>query len=262
LVNGLNAIYEKANLVEDLSEKEQLDAMRAWWQENGRYVIGGVVLGVAMLVGWNQWRGGMAENESAASALYEDVMEATSDGNLDAANAAATELFASYATTAYASQSRLAMARLYMDKGRDQDAADVLRVLVESDGDSEIQLVGRLRLAKVLLYQNKADEVVELLKDQGEHAFAARYSEVLGDAYAALGSYAEAEAAYTAALVDDPAVRTVDSALIQLKLNDLPATTEMALGAEVGTDETEAVDEAQPEQTNEQEDESGDEAAQ
>jgi predicted negative regulator of RcsB-dependent stress response len=260
--------------VEDLSEKEQLDAMRAWWQENGRFVIGGIVLGVAIIIGWNQWRGGIAEKETAASALYEDVMSATGDGNLDAANTAASELFESYPATIYASQSRLAMARLYMDKGRDQDAADVLRVLVESGGDSEIQLVGRLRLARVLLYQDKAEEVVELLRDQGEHAFAARYSEVLGDAYTALGSYPEAQAAYTAALADDPAVRTVDSGLIQLKLNDLPAATAVASGTEAATDAAEAVEEAPPvpgdEQTSEQtgdqadveEGENGDEAAQ
>ena len=247
--------------MEDLSEKEQLDAMRSWWQENGRYVIGGVVLGVAMLVGWNQWRGGIAQTETAASVLYEDVMSATGDGNLDAASAAATELFADYAATIYASQARLAMARLYMDKGRDQDAADVLRVLVETGGDSEIQLVGRLRLAKVLLYQEKAQEVVDLLQGQGEHAFAARYSEVLGDAYTALGSYAEAEAAYTAALIDDPAVRTVDSALIQLKLNDLPAPTEVSVDTETDTqviDATESVEET----PDGQDDENGDDASQ
>ena len=256
--------------MEELSEKEQLDAMRAWWKENGRFVIGGVVLGVAILVGWNQWRGGMVEKETAASALYEDIMSATGDGNLDAANSAATELFESYADTTYAGQSRLAMARLYMDKGRDQDAADVLRVLVESGGDSEVQLVGRLRLARILLYQDKAEEVVELLQDQGEHAFAARYSEVLGDAYTALGSYAQAEAAYTAALVDDPAVRTVDSGLVQLKLNDLPETTELASGSDAGTGEIENVEATQPapedestgESSDEQEGENGDEAAQ
>jgi predicted negative regulator of RcsB-dependent stress response len=247
--------------VEELSEKEQLDAMRSWWQENGRYVIGGVMLGVAMLVGWNQWRGGIAETEIAASALYEDVMSATGVGNLDAASVAATELFADYAATIYAAQARLAMARLYMDKGRDQDAADVLRVLVESGGDNEIQLIGRLRLAKVLLYQDKAEEVVDLLQGQGEHAFAARYSEVLGDAYTALGSYAEAEVAYTAALVDDPAVRTVDNALIQLKLNDLPAPTEVAVGTETGA---EVIDVTEPveETPDGQDDENGDEASQ
>lgn len=247
--------------MEELSEKEQLDAMRSWWQENGRYVIGGVMLGVAMLVGWNQWRGGIAETETAASALYEDVMSATGVGNLDAASVAATELFADYAATIYAAQARLAMARLYMDKGRDQDAADVLRVLVESGGDTEIQLIGRLRLAKVLLYQDKAEEVVDLLQGQGEHAFAARYSEVLGDAYTALGSYAEAEAAYTVALLDDPAVRTVDNALIQLKLNDLPAPTEVAAGTETGV---EVIDVTEPveETPDGQDDENGDEASQ
>ena len=253
--------------MEELSEKEQLDAMRAWWKENGRFVIGGVVLGVAILVGWNQWRGGIAEKETAASALYEDIMAATADGNLDAAGSAATEIFESYADTPYAGQSRLAMARLYMDKGRDQDAADVLRVLVESGGDSEVQLVGRLRLARILLYQDKAEEVVELLQGQGEHAFAARYSEVLGDAYTALGSYAQAEAAYTAALVDDPAIRTVDTGLVQLKLNDLPATTELAADAGAATDETEVVqpvpeEESTDESSTEQESENGDEAAQ
>lgn len=246
--------------MEELSEKEQLDVMRAWWKENGRFVIGGVVLGVAILVGWNQWRGGIVEKETAASALYEDIMAATADGNLDAASSAATELFESYADTAYAGQSRLAMARLYMDKGRDQDAADVLRVLVESGGDSEVQLVGRLRLARILLYQDKADEVVELLQDQGEHAFAARYSEVLGDAYTALGQYAQAEAAYTAALVDDPAIRTVDSGLVQLKLNDLPATPELATESAAATEEFEAVEVPQPATEEESTDENNDEA--
>jgi tetratricopeptide (TPR) repeat protein len=131
-----------------------------------------------------------------------------------------------------------------------------------------------LRLARVLLYQDKAEAVVELLRDQGEHAFAARYSEVLGDAYTALGSYPEAQAAYTAALADDPAVRTVDSGLIQLKLNDLPAATAVASGTEAGTDAAEAVEEAPPvpgdeqtgeqtdAQTDDQEGENGDEAAQ
>jgi predicted negative regulator of RcsB-dependent stress response len=42
--------------VNDLSEKEQLEEMRAWWSENGRFVMGGVVLGVAIIFGWNQWR--------------------------------------------------------------------------------------------------------------------------------------------------------------------------------------------------------------
>jgi hypothetical protein len=80
----------------------------------------------------------------------------------------------------------------------------------------------------VLLYQNKPEEVVELLKDRGQSGFSARFNEILGDAYAAEGKFAEAQTAYLAALSENPAMQTVDNNLIQLKLNDLPDLDELA----------------------------------
>lgn len=218
--------------MDDLSEKEQLDLMRAWWSENGRYVIGGVVLGVAILLGWNQWRSGIVSAELEASAMYETVMTSVGEADADAAIAAAEQLFSEHPDTVYTSQGRLAIARLYMDKGRDLDAANVLQDLVAADGDSEIGLVGRLRLAKVLLYQEKPEDVIALLEDKRDNAFAARYNELLGDAYVALGSYAEAEAAYNAALNDPQGSRTLNTSLVQLKINDLPELTEAADAAD------------------------------
>jgi len=214
--------------VNDLSEKEQLEEMRAWWSENGRYVITGVVLGVGIIFGWNQWRASIQTSRIEASNHFEEVMSAVGDGDTDTAEAAASNIYDNYEQTVYPDQTRLAMARLYMDKGRDQDAADVLRELIVVGDENEIQLVGRLRLAKVMLYQNKPDEVVELLKDRGESGFSARYSEVLGDAHAAQGSFAESQTAYLAALTENPAMRTVDNTLVQLKLNDLPDLDEIA----------------------------------
>lgn len=226
----------------DLSEKEQLEEIRAWWTENGRYVITGLVLGVAMIFGWNQWQSSIATSRTEASNLYEEVMAAVETGDVAAAEVAANNLFENYDQTVYPDPTRLAMARLYMDKSRDQDAADVLRELIGPDDPSGIQLVGRLRLAKVLLYQNKPDEVVDLLKGRGDGGFAARYNEVLGDAYAAQSYFAEAQAAYEGALRENPALQTIDSNLIQLKLNDLPdlaelATTSAALEAAIDEDE-------------------------
>ncbi len=212
--------------MEDLSEKEQLDALRAWWSENGSYVMGGVIVGIIVIFGWNSWQTNIADTEIAASTLYEDVMEAVGRGNLDTATTAADQIFSNFSGTPYEGQARLAMARMYMDNGRDQDAAEVLTPLARSTSLSELSLVGRLRLAKILLYQNKADEVVSLMINQPETAFSARFSEVLGDAYVALGSYSEAEAAYIAALNDNPSVPTVDASLVRLKINDLPVPGE------------------------------------
>lgn len=216
----------------DLSEKEQLDEMRAWWSENGRFVITGVVLGVAIIFGWNQWRSSIENAQIEASNLFEEVMGAVATGDTDTAEVAANNLFDNYERTVYPAQTRLALARLYMDKGRDQDAVEVLRQLIAEGDESEINMVGRLRLAKVLLYQNKPDEVVELMEGRATGGFAARYSEVLGDAYAAKGDYAAAQTAYLAALTEDQSLQTIDNSLIQLKINDLPDLNEVAATAE------------------------------
>jgi predicted negative regulator of RcsB-dependent stress response len=232
--------------VNDLSEKEQLEEMRAWWSENGRFVMGGVVLGVAIIFGWNQWRASIEATQLEASNLFEEVMTAVGNGDADAAELAADYLFENYQQTVYPDQTRLAMARLYMDKGRDQDAVEVLRGLIVEGEETEIQLLGRLRLAKVLLFQNKPDEVVELLKDRGESGFTARYSEVLGDAYVAQGNFAEAQTAYLLALGEQPALQTIDNNLVQLKLNDLPDLDELAetsAAIEAAIDEGEVADE-------------------
>ena len=206
----------------DQSEKEQLDAMRAWWSENGNYVIGGIVVGIVVIFSINQWRTTTADREVAASTLYEDVMFGAGSGDLDATIASAEQLFADHNDTEYAAQARFALARIYMDNARDQDAADALATLIDTSGDKEITLVARLRLAKILLYQGKAEEVIGLIGDQPDGAFSARYNEVLGDAYVELGRIEEAQAAYIAALTDNPQAPTLDLALVQLKINDLP----------------------------------------
>jgi len=196
--------------------------MRAWWAENGNYVLGGVALGVLIVFGWSWRQGTVASEQEAASILYETVLDATNDGQVDDGADAYVELWMKFPETAYAAQSSLAMARLYMENGRDQDAADALRRVIDSDAAGELALVARHRLGRILLYQDKAAEVVDLLEGFESTAFEARFSEVLGDAYQALGDYEKARVAYLAALNDNPAAPTVDPNVIQLKLNDLP----------------------------------------
>ena len=72
-------------------------------------------------------------------------MEAAGRGNLEAAVDPAGELFLSFNDSPYAGQARLAMARMYMDNGRDQDAAEVLQGLIDADPDGELTLIARLQ---------------------------------------------------------------------------------------------------------------------
>ena len=223
------------------SEKEQIEEIRAWWAEYGRYVIGGIVLGAALLFGWNYYQSSHLEAQTSASELFEQLADEVNRGDLDAAESTADELANNYSNTPYAAQSKLAMAKLYMDKNRDQDAADVLTELLALPSGDSLQHVGRVRLAKILLYQDKADAVVELLEAQQSSAFKGRYSELLGDAYTQLGEFEQAGDAYRRAL-EDPS-QTIDRGLVQMKLLDLPEAS--AEQVEEQADEAEALPEVE-----------------
>ncbi len=209
-----------------LSEKEQIEQIRNWWSVYGGYVIFGVAAGAILLFGFNYYQNSKLNAQLEASSLYQQLTEHVVDGKTDEAEVTAGELAATYADTPYSAQAKLAMARLYMDKNRDEDAADALRELLAGDSGEEIQHVARLRLARILLYQEKPQEVVDLLEDEDNAAFAAVYGEVLGDAYAALERYADAEAAYQRVLMDPLAQGTVNQRLVQWKALDLPSVDE------------------------------------
>lgn len=223
-----------------LSEKEQIERMRTWWSDYGFYVVGGVVLGAAILYGLNYYQTAQITAQEEASALYDALTEKVADGDLEGAEVDAAELATAYGNSSYAAQSKLAMARLYMDKNRDQDAAEALQGLMATDGVETFKHVGRVRLAKILLYQDKAEEVLMLLDGQDNVAFAARYAETRGDAYVALGRFADARKSYETALQEQ--VPTIDQGLVQLKMLDLPEDA-VAIDAAVEVGDVETGDE-------------------
>jgi len=61
-----------------LSDEEREEALREWWSDNWRWIIGGVVLGVALLVGWHYWQNYREQRAEQASTLYGEVQAAES----------------------------------------------------------------------------------------------------------------------------------------------------------------------------------------
>lgn len=211
-----------------LSEKEQIEQIRSWWSEYGGYIIGGLGLGIMILVGYNYYQGNKLEAQLASSAMYETLTDHVVEGDLDAAEQISDTLALEYADTSYAAQAKLALARMYMEKNRDQDAADVLQELLDSDAGIALKSVGRTRLARILLYQGNAQGVVDLLEGEESQAFGAIWGELLGDAYRELGRIEDAAAAYQGVMLDPMAQAVVDRQLVQWKLLDLPETENAA----------------------------------
>jgi predicted negative regulator of RcsB-dependent stress response len=207
---------------EFLSEKEQIQYIRDWWRDNRMYIFifGFVVIG--SVAGTNTWKASVINEQIAASSLYESLAVEISENNLESGELIAEEIYSEYSESIYADQARLAMAYFYMSQSRDEDAAEELRGLIESSENNEMILIANMRLAKILLYQSKYQEVLDLLEGNLGHAFETKYSELIGDAYLGLEDYENAEFAYMNALKDTGSPQVIDAALLQMKINDLP----------------------------------------
>src|SRR5262245_44152735 len=82
-------------MVEDyLSEREQAEALREWWKENWRWIVGGVALGFALLIGWTQWNAYRDARAEDAAKHFEDVKAALAKQDVEGASRLLTELVA------------------------------------------------------------------------------------------------------------------------------------------------------------------------
>jgi len=204
-----------------LSEKEQWEWIRTQVRDNGPAVILAVALAVGAVFGWRWWQSHQDIGRLQAGDKYMQMVHALEQGNRSHALVVLGELERDYAGSPYTDQAKLLSARVYVDEGQLDRAANELAAVVEHSKDKDLAQVARLRLARVQIAQGKADNALATLGGSASTgAFVARYHEVRGDAYYAKGDKAAALQEYRGA---QSAGEGTDAALLGLKIADLDA---------------------------------------
>ena len=225
----------------------ELERAKAWWKDHGRAIVGGAVIGLSAVIGFNYWQHHQETQAETASNLFEQLQyliqtesEVEADADADATDADATdetetdsettaaiqatadELMSAYASTPYAIHAAFALAKLAVDGGDLDRGAQALEWVLANSEDDGLLHIARLRLASVLLATGAADDAVALLQSQiGETAgFGTRYNELIGDAYLQKGDTAGARSAYEASVEALPPA-SAERAVLKLKLDGL-----------------------------------------
>ena len=211
-------------MVEDyLSDREQEEALRSWWRENWRWIIGGVVLGFGLLGGWTYWGQHRDQQAAGAAKLYQDFSGALRANDADKAKGLLDNLASDHTGSPYTQQARLMLAKNHVEAGRYDEAVALLRTVTQESKDPELAQLAQLRTARLLIQQGKHDEALALLDVESAGAYAAQTREIRGDAMMAKGDPEAARAEYAAALAAD-ADPQVDRSMLELKLQDAGGT--------------------------------------
>jgi predicted negative regulator of RcsB-dependent stress response len=205
---------------EYLTDDEQWEAIKRGIAENGLWVVAGVVLGVALLVGWRYYESHQNQAAMKAAVAFSAMTTALEINDVQKSRELASGIIKDFPASPYADQAKLTLARLDIDEGKPATAEAPLREVMTSSKDAELKHIARLRLARLLIDQGKPDAALSLLAEDTPGAFVSRYHEVRGDAFTAKQDVKDAITEYKAAL-DGSDLGNSDIALLELKLADL-----------------------------------------
>ncbi|WP_010322494.1 YfgM family protein [Marinobacterium stanieri] len=190
------------------TEEEQINALKNWWNENGKSLVLGVAAAIALVVGWQAWQTRQEQRAAAASVLYQNLSEAVQlasvqadDSQYATAKHLAEQLKQEHEGTAYARFAALALAAAAVrQEDYAQASTELDWAIAAADETDDISRVATLRKAALLQQQSEEQAAVTLLKSLDAGTFEAERQELLGDVLKAQGQSQQAFAAYEAAL--------------------------------------------------------------
>ena len=206
--------------VYDLEEQEKLDDLKAWWEQNSKYVSAAVLVVALVVIGVQGWRWYQRTQAEQASVLYQAVSQAARANDVSKAKEPASQIVDRFARTAYAPRAALLYAKMLYDSGDKAGARAQLQWVVDHASGDELKAIARFRLAQAMLDEKQYDDALKTLDVKTDDAFAGLFADLKGDILVAAGKSAEAKSAYETALAKiDP--KSPYRAFVQVKFDAL-----------------------------------------
>ncbi|WP_213996433.1 tetratricopeptide repeat protein [Arsukibacterium sp.] len=202
------------------SEEQQVEAIKRFWNDYGKAILGGVVIGLAGLYGWRYFQAEQRSQAEQISAEYSQLLEQQQTEGSDWL-ASAKGFIDAQGDTSYAVFAALLAAREAIDSQQLAVAAEHLSWVMNNAKDTPVQAIAQLRLARVQREQGNYADALATLQLPVPESFIGQQAELRGDVLQLTGELAQAKAAYQQALASSEQARP----LLQVKLDELAHIT-------------------------------------
>jgi predicted negative regulator of RcsB-dependent stress response len=204
----------------NLDEQEQLADIKHFWTKYGNLITGVLTVTLLCVASWYSYQAWRNNQSVQASALYAEVERSVQADDSARMDLSLAEMKNRFASTIYAQQAGLLVAKTQFDKGNLDAAKAALTWLAQSASDEGYKSIARLRLAGLLIESKSYDQALELLSTSIAADFQALAADRRGDVFALQGKKTEAKLAYETAYkgLDE---RAEYRRLVEVKLNAL-----------------------------------------
>jgi predicted negative regulator of RcsB-dependent stress response len=180
----------------DLEEQEQLAELKHFWDQWGNLISWVLIAVFGSIAAYNGWQYWQRTQSLQASALFDEVDRAGSQGETARVERAFADIKDKFPRTAFAHQSGLLAAKVMADNGNIEGAKAALAWVAENAADEGLQGVARLRLVSLLLQSKAYDEALKQLSASFPAEYEGLVADRRGDVYSLQGKKAEAKAEY------------------------------------------------------------------
>lgn len=218
----------------DLEEQEQLDQLKHFWKQYGDVITWALIVVLGAFAGWNFYQYWQRSQAVQAAAMYDEVERVVASADSAKIDRVFADMKDRFASTAYAQQAGLLVAKQYYSAGNVEASKAALGWVADKSSDPGYQAIARLRLAGVLMESKSFDAALKQLSGSFPVNFDPLVADRKGDIFLLQGKRTEAIAEYEKAFRNFEE-RTEYRRLVAVKLNALGVDTQSSREVRAGT---------------------------
>jgi predicted negative regulator of RcsB-dependent stress response len=202
----------------DLEEQEQIDQIKHFWKQYGNAITWVLIAVLGSFAAWNFYQYWQRTQATQAAALFDELEKTVQTADAARIDRVFTDMKDRFASTAYAQQAGLLVAKQYVGLGQFEPARAALAWVADKSSDAGYQSIAKLRLSAILLESKKFDEALAQLSGSFPAGFEALVADRKGDIFTLKGDKTQAVTEYQKAyrLMD---ARSDYRRLVEVKLN-------------------------------------------